>query len=86
MIKSRNCHSIAFIFMSLFSGIAITQAISSNAQDAFDWYTSRTPAELCELYSSGAIEPNQLPGGRSSDPCSDFPTPDPDQYVIKGEN
>jgi hypothetical protein len=85
MIKSRYRYSIAFAFMSLFSGIAITQGIPSNAQDSIEeWYESRPPAQLCELYRSGAIQPDQIPGGRSSDPCANFPTPD--QYVIKGEN
>ena len=84
MIKPRNRHSIAFVCMSLFSGIAITQAMPSHAQSIEEWYESRPPAQLCELYRSGAIRPDQLPGGRDSDPCANFPTPD--QYVIKDVN
>ena len=85
MIKSHNRHLIAFTFMSLFSGIAITQAMPVNAQDSIEeWYESRPPAQLCELYRSGAIQPDQVPGGRSSNPCANFPTPD--QYVIKDVN
>ena len=75
MIKPRNHLSIGFVFMSLFSGIAITQAMPINAEDSIDdWYESRPPAQLCELYRSGAIQLDQIPGGRSSNPCSNFPT------------
>ena len=85
MIKPRNRHSIAFVFMSLVSGIAITQAMPMNAQDTIEeWYESRPPAQLCELYRSGAIQPDQIPGGRSSNPCANFPTQHQD--VIKGVN
>jgi hypothetical protein len=85
MIKPRNHLSIGFVFMSLFSGIAITQAVPINAEDSIDdWYESRPPAQLCELYRSGAIQPDQIPGGRSSNPCSNFPTQHQD--VIKGVN
>ena len=85
MIKSRNRHSIGFVFISLFSGIAITQAMPINAEDSIDdWYESRPPAQLCELYRSGAIHPDQIPGGRSSNPCANFPIPN--QEVIKGVN
>ena len=84
MIKLRNWHSMAFFFMSIFSGIAMTQSMPSNAQSIEEWYESRPPEQLCELYRSGAIRQDQLPGGRESDPCANFPTPD--QYVIKGEN
>jgi hypothetical protein len=85
MIKSRYRYSIAFAFMSLFSGIAITQGIPSNAQDSIEeWYESRPPAQLCELYRSGAIQPDQIPGGRSSNPCANFPLPNQD--VINGVN
>lgn len=85
MIKPRNHLSIGFVFMSLFSGIAITQAVHINAEDSIDdWYESRPPAQLCELYRSGAIQPDQIPGGRSSNPCSNFPTQHQD--VIKGVN
>ena len=85
MIKPRNHLSIGFVFMSLFSGIAITQAVPINAEDSIDdWDESRPPAQLCELYRSGAIQPDQIPGGRSSNPCSNFPTQHQD--VIKGVN
>ena len=85
MIKSHNHHLIAFTFLSLFSGIAITQAMPVNAQDSIEeWYESRPPAQLCELYCSGAIQPDQVPGGRSSNPCANFPIPNQD--VIKGVN
>ena len=85
MIKPGNRHSIAFVFMSLVSGIAITQAMPMNAQDTIEeWYESRPPAQLCELYRSGAIQPDQIPGGRSSNPCANFPTQHQD--VIKGVN
>ena len=84
MIKSRTHHSITFVFLSLFSGIAMTQAMPSNAQSIEEWYESRPPEQLCELYRSGAIRPDQLPGGRDSEPCANFPTPD--QYVIKDVN
>ena len=85
MIKPRNHLSIGFVFMSLFSGIAITQAMPINAEDSIDdWYESRPPAQLCELYRSEAIQPDQIPGGRSFNPCSNFPTQHQD--VIKGVN
>ena len=85
MIKSRNRHSIGFVFISLFSGIAITQAMPIKAEDSIDdWYESRPPTQLCELYRSGAIHPDQIPGGRSSNPCANFPIPN--QGVIKGVN
>ena len=85
MIKPRNHLSIGFVFMSLFSGIVITQAMPINAEDSIDdWYESRPPAQLCELYRSGAIQPDQIPGGRSSNPCSNFPTQHQDD--IKGVN
>ena len=85
MIKLGNRHSIAFVFMSFVSGIAITQAMPMNAQDTIEeWYESRPPAQLCELYRSGAIQPDQIPGGRSSNPCANFPTQHQD--VIKGVN
>ena len=59
MNKPRNRYSIAFIFMSLVSGIAITQTTPMNAQDSIEeWYESRPPAQLCELYRSG--QSNQI--------------------------
>ncbi len=64
----------AFIYSALVFGVAITQGASTKAEDSIDdWYESRPPAQLCELYRSGAIQPDQLPGGRSSTPCANFP-------------
>ncbi len=58
----------------LLGGMAIMQATSTHAQDSIEeWYESRPPAQLCELYRSGSLPPDLIPGGRSSDPCSNFP-------------
>ena len=73
---SHNNALISIFYTFILSGLAITQGSSVQAQDSIDeWYESRPPSQLCELYRSGAIQPDQLPGGRSSNPCANFPDP-----------
>jgi len=36
-----------------------------------DWGNSRTPEELCEMYTTGLVDDTMLPVGRASDPCLD---------------
>ena len=47
----------------------IAQLLAFHDDGIQDWVNSRTPEELCEMYTTGMIDDTMLPGGRATDPC-----------------
>ena len=49
--------------------LLIVELLAFHDDGIQDWVNSRTPEELCEMYTTGMIDDTMLPGGRATDPC-----------------
>jgi len=61
--------------------LLIAQLIASGDATFQAWVDSRTPEELCVIYSDGMIPANMLPGGRAETPCGFGNVDDPMDYI-----
>ena len=46
--------------------LLIAQLLAFHDDGIQDWVNSRTPEELCEMYTTGMIDDTMLPGGRGN--------------------
>ena len=51
--------------------LLIAELLAFHDDGIQDWVNSRTPEELCEMYTTGLVDDTMLPSGRVSDTCLD---------------